>query len=136
MKIGVLFLKLASLYFLVGVGLGLTMEMIEDHRLAGAHAHINLVGWASMALFGVLYVLFPKAGDSTLGKLHFWLYNISFPLFMLGLSFFLVGNQSLMFLLVIFPNILVLSVILFVLNVFLNVKAADVHPYLNKDSSV
>jgi hypothetical protein len=123
---------MAALYFLIGVGMGLTMEIIGDHRLAGAHAHINLVGWASMGLFGVIYVLFPKAGESVLAKLHFWLYNISLPLFMLGLCFVLLGNTSLMFLLMIFPNVLVLSVLLFVINVFTNVKAADVTNLLNK----
>jgi hypothetical protein len=132
LKFGVLFLKLAALYFLIGVGIGLTMEIIGDHRLGGAHAHINLVGWASMGLFGIIYVLFPKAGESVLAKLHFWLYNISLPLFMLGLCFVLLGNTSLMFLLMIFPNVLVLSVLLFVINVFRNVKAADVAQLLNK----
>lgn len=133
MKIGTLFLKLAALYFLIGVGMGLTMEIIGDHSLMGAHAHINLVGWASMALFGVIYVLFPKAGESKLAKFHFWLYNISLPLFMLGLSFLLLGNESLIILLQIFPNVLVLSVILFVINVFQNVKAADVARHLHRD---
>lgn len=126
MKIGVQFLKIAALYFLVGVGMGLTMEIIQDHRLSGAHAHINLVGWASMAIFGLLYVLFPRAGDSILAKLHFWLYNISLPIFMLGLCFVLLGNTSLMILLQIFPNILVLSVLLFVINVFRNVRVDDI----------
>jgi hypothetical protein len=132
LRFGVLFLKMAALYFLIGVGMGLTMEIIGDHRLAGAHAHINLVGWASMGLFGVIYVLFPKAGESVLAKLHFWLYNISLPLFMLGLCFVLLGNTSLMFLLMVFPNVLVLSVLLFVINVFTNVKATDVTHLLNK----
>lgn len=133
MRIGVLFLKIAAIYFLVGVGMGLTMEIIQDHRLAGAHAHINLVGWASMALFGLLYVLFPRAGDSLLAKLHFWLYNISLPLFMLGLCFVLLGNTSLMILLQIFPNVLVLSVLLFVINIFMNVRVEDIKQLINKN---
>jgi membrane-anchored protein YejM (alkaline phosphatase superfamily) len=133
MRIGILFLKMAALYFVVGVGIGLTMEIIQDHRLAGAHAHINLVGWASMAIFGVIYVLFPKAGESTLAKLHFWLFNISLPLFMLGLCFILLGNDSLMFLLMIFPNILGISVLLFAINVFMNVKAENVAKLLKKE---
>lgn len=113
--------------------MGLTMEIIQDHRLSGAHAHINLVGWASMAIFGLIYVLFPRAGESTLARLHFWLYNISFPLFMLGLCFILLGNSSFMFLLTIFPNILVLSVLLFVINVFMNVRVEDVKKLLHKN---
>ncbi|KMM37239.1 cytochrome-c oxidase [Guptibacillus hwajinpoensis] len=132
MKVGILFLKLAALYFLIGVSMGLLMEIIKDHSLSGAHAHINLLGWASMGMFGIIYLLFPKASETLLAKLHFWLYNISLPLFMIGLSFFLVGNTSLMFLLIIFPNILVLSVILFVINIFLNVKGEDVSPFLKQ----
>lgn len=132
MTLGIRFLKLAALYFLVGVGMGLTMEIIQDHRLSGAHAHINLVGWTSMAIFGVIYVLFPKAGETVLAKLHFWLYNISLPLFMLGLCFVLLGNSSLMFLLMIFPNVLVLSVLLFVINIFANVKRENLSQLFNK----
>lgn len=133
MRLGILFLKIAVIYFLIGVVMGLSMEILGDHRLSGAHAHINLVGWASMALFGVVYVLFPKSGETMLAKLHFWLHNISFPLFMLGLSFLLVGNTSLMFLLMIFPNVLVLSVLLFVINVFKNVKAGNVNQFIQKN---
>ncbi|MFC7063724.1 cytochrome-c oxidase [Halobacillus seohaensis] len=132
MRMGILFLKLAALYFLVGVGMGIAMEIMQDHRLAGAHAHINLIGWASMALFGVIYVLFPNAGDTVLAKLHFWLYNISLPFFMLGLCFLLVGNTSFMFLLTIFPNILVLSVVFFVINVFRNVKLGNINSFIQK----
>ncbi|RHW43596.1 cytochrome-c oxidase [Neobacillus notoginsengisoli] len=129
---GTLFLKIASLYFLLGVGMGVGMEIAGDHRLMGAHAHINLVGWVSLALSGLVYVLFPKAGETLLAKLHFWLYNISLPLFMLGLVYLLLGNDSLMILLQIFPNILVLSVLLFVINIFKNVKAEDINKYLGR----
>ncbi|WP_273832388.1 cbb3-type cytochrome c oxidase subunit I [Guptibacillus sedimenti] len=132
MKMGVWFLKLAALYFLIGVSMGLVMEIMEDHSLAGAHAHINLLGWVSMGLFGFIYILFPKASQTRLAKLHFWLYNVSFPLFMLGLSFFLAGNTSLTILLMIFPNLLVLSVLLFVMNMFLNVKEEDIAHLIKK----
>ncbi len=112
--------------------MGLVMEIMEDHSLAGAHAHINLLGWVSMGLFGFIYILFPKASQTRLAKLHFWLYNVSFPLFMLGLSFFLAGNTSLTILLMIFPNLLVLSVLLFVMNMFLNVKEEDIAHLIKK----
>lgn len=132
MRIGILFLKLSVLYFLVGTGMGITMEILQDHTLSGAHAHINLLGWASLALFGIIYTLFPKAGETVMAKLHFWLYNISLPLFMLGLSFMLYDNESLTILLAIFPNVLVLSVLIFVLNVFLDVKPANLNKFNHK----
>lgn len=132
MRFGILFLKLSVLYFLVGTGLGLTMEILKDHTLSGAHAHINLLGWASLALFGIIYTLFPRAGETTMAKLHFWLYNISLPLFMLALSFMLYGNESLAFLLAISPIVLVFSVLVFVLNVLLDVKPANLIKFNHK----
>lgn len=132
MRIGILFLKLSVLYFLIGTGMGLTMEILQDHTLSGAHAHINLLGWASLALFGIIYTLFPRAGESAMAKLHFWLYNISFPLFMLALSFMLYGNESLTFLLAISPFVLVFSVLVFVLNVLLDVKPANLIKFNHK----
>lgn len=122
MRIGTLFLKWAALYLVIGIAMGLGMEIMKDHSLAGAHAHINLLGWASMAIFGILYILFPKAGESRLAVIHYWLYIISLPLFMIGLAFLLVGNTSYMFLLTIFPNVLGISVLLFFINIFMNVK--------------
>ncbi|RSK27816.1 cytochrome-c oxidase [Bacillus sp. HMF5848] len=123
---GVRFLKIAALYFLIGVGIGIFMESAGDHALKGVHAHVNLVGWASMAIFGFMYHLFPKLGESILGKIHFWAYNISLPLFMLGLGFLLYGNATLLPLVIIGANVLALSVVIFVINVFVNLKAQDV----------
>ena len=135
MKLGVCFFKIASLYLLLGLVMGIGMEIAQDHSLSGVHAHINLVGWASMALFGLVYVLFPKAGESALAKIHFWLYNLSLPLFMIGLAFVLMGDPSLMILLQIFPNLLVLSVLLFVVNVFMNVKTEDVRAFFQNNTN-
>ncbi len=120
---GIRFIKLAAIYFLIGIGLGIFMEMAQDHALMGVHAHINLVGWVSMALFGLLYHFFPRLGNNKLAKAHFWLYNLSLPLFMLGLGFLLYGNESLLLLVIIGSNVLAISVIVFVMNVFKNLRS-------------
>ncbi|KGX89545.1 hypothetical protein [Pontibacillus marinus] len=119
---GIRFIKLATIYFLIGIGLGIFMEMAHDHALMGVHAHINLVGWVSMALFGLLYHYFPQLANNKLGKAHFWLHNLSLPLFMLGLGFLLYGNESLLLLVIVGSNVLAISVIVFVVNVFKNLK--------------
>ena len=49
-----LWLKLAGLYFFIGVALGVGMGLSGDHHLFPLHAHINLLGWVSMALFGLI----------------------------------------------------------------------------------
>ncbi|MBB4195402.1 hypothetical protein GGE45_006312 [Rhizobium aethiopicum] len=44
-----------------GMGWGIQMAISEDHMLAPAHAHLNLVGWTTLALFGLYFRLTPTA---------------------------------------------------------------------------
>ncbi len=53
-----------------GMFWGLQMGASGDHSMAGAHVHLNLVGWATMALFGVYYRLTPQAAQGWLPKVH------------------------------------------------------------------
>jgi peptidoglycan/LPS O-acetylase OafA/YrhL len=53
-----------------GMFWGLQMGASGDHSMMGAHAHLNLVGWATMALFGVYYRLTPQAARGWLPKVH------------------------------------------------------------------
>src|SRR5699024_4034724 len=52
---------------------------------SAAHAHVNLVGWASTAIIGLVYRAYPKAGTNTLAVWHFWLYNIGLPFLLLSM---------------------------------------------------
>ncbi len=61
----------ATLYVLVGMLWGIGMAATEDHSLFPAHAHLNLLGWVTMALFGVYYHLVPRKGAEGLAKVHF-----------------------------------------------------------------
>jgi cbb3-type cytochrome oxidase subunit 1 len=61
----------ATLYVLTGMIWGIVMAATEDHSLFPAHAHLNLLGWVTMALFGVYYHLVPRKGTETLSKIHF-----------------------------------------------------------------
>lgn len=60
----------ASLYALAGMALGIYMGITHDHTLSPAHAHINLVGWVTMALFGLYYHAVPAAAQSMLAKIQ------------------------------------------------------------------
>jgi hypothetical protein len=68
------FLRLATLYFVIGVALGLFMAASKDHGMFPVHAHLNLLGWASLCLFGLFYRAVPAAEGSKLAKVHFWIY--------------------------------------------------------------
>jgi hypothetical protein len=64
------FLVLAALSLIVGVSMGIFMAASQDHQLMPVHAHVNLVGWASLALFGLVYRAYPSLGARRLAKLH------------------------------------------------------------------
>ena len=68
------FLRIAVLYIVVGVSLGIYMGASGDHSMHPVHAHLNLLGWVAMSLFGLFYRVVPAAAESTLAKVHFWLY--------------------------------------------------------------
>lgn len=70
------FLVIGSLYLLVGIVFGMYMGGTGDHSLAPLHAHINLLGFALMMIFGLVYRQFPEMTKPILAKLHFWLHQI------------------------------------------------------------
>lgn len=61
----------AVIYVIAGMAFGIHMSIIHDYQLAPAHAHLNLIGWVCMAIFGLYYHLVPRAAASPLAKIHF-----------------------------------------------------------------
>lgn len=104
--------------------MGMYMSMQHDYTLTGVHVHINLLGWASFALTGTIYYLFPKAGNHALAKVHFWVANIGLPLMMAGLAINLLdgADNPITVIIPIGATLFVICTILFALNVLMNVK--------------
>lgn len=84
----------AITYFVIGIGLGVYMGASHDHSLFPAHAHINLLGWASMGLTGLLYRSFPAAAQSALAAWHFWLYQLAVPVLLLAVVAIYTGHAE------------------------------------------
>jgi hypothetical protein len=126
---GIKFIKIAVVYFVVGVFFGMFMSISHKFEYASVHAHINLVGWASMALAGIIYHVFPSAGTSTLGKIHFWLHNIGLPIMMISLFFLVGGATGAEPFVAVGGTLTALAVILFTINVLKNVGAAKDQAY-------
>ena len=78
--------ELSVLYLIFGVSMGIAMGASQNFTLRPVHAHINLLGWTTMALAGLIYSVFPKAGESRLARLHFWLMNLALPVMMVALA--------------------------------------------------
>ena len=112
--------RLAVLYFVVATGLGLFMGISEDHSLFPVHAHLNLLGWVSLALTGVLYERFPGAIGTRLYPLHFWVYNITLPTSMVTLALAMKGNAAAGPVLGVVSILLFASIVIFVINIWRN----------------
>lgn len=70
-KTAFLFFSTAIVYALLGMAMGIYMAASQDHALSPAHAHLNLLGWVSMALYGLYYHTVPLAAESRLAMVHF-----------------------------------------------------------------
>ena len=88
------FIRLAVLYLICGITLGIGMAMTGDHNLHPVHAHLNLLGWVSMALFGLFYRAWPAASETMLAKAHFWLYVPAHLVQMVTLTMLYRGNAA------------------------------------------
>lgn len=89
------FLLLGAVMLTAGVTLGVMMGIRHDFSLAPVHAHINLVGWASLSLFGIVYKLYPELARSRLAAIHFILAAPSALLFPIGIALSILYDRPL-----------------------------------------
>lgn len=121
---GLRFLKIAVVYLFVGACLGLFMGITQQFTLAPVHAHLLLLGWASLALAGLIYHLYPDAGATRLAQIHFWVHNLALPCFMVGLGYLLTGHEWAGPVVGITASAVLIGLALFATNVLMNVRPA------------
>jgi len=119
---GVIWIKAAVAYFIMGTALGIYMGASGDHVLTPVHAHFNLLGWASLALVGLIYRQFPVAGSHWMATVQFWLHNAGLLAAMFLLTGVLRGTTSLEPILGVASVVIGASVVLFSINVFQNIR--------------
>ena len=108
------FFTLAVLMGLAGMLLGIQMGMAHDLQLVPVHTHINLVGWVSLALFGIGYrVGLAKSG--VLAVVHFWIAAAGAILLPLGI--YLATTQQQEAVVIIGSLLTIASMLLFLVNV-------------------
>jgi len=86
------FIFAGSLFGLAGMAWGIQMSMTQDHTLASAHAHNNLVGFVVMTIYGVYYRLVPAAANTGLARIHFWLALAGAAIIGVGIGLAIMGT--------------------------------------------
>lgn len=115
--------RLAAAYFAGGVMLGVAMGASGDHSLFPVHAHINLLGWVSMALFGLIGTLHPSIAEGRVAAAQFWMHNLGVPVMLGALALRIRGFPSAAPLVGLASILVGCSVLLFVWLVFTRVGA-------------
>ena len=118
------FIKIAVLYLVLGVSVGLYMGMTQKFTLTPVHAHLNLLGWASLALCGLVYAAFPAAAETRLAKVHFWLHTVGLPPLLVALALMLSGNAALEPVVGVLSMIVAAGILMFAINVWLALRPA------------
>ena len=88
------FLIVAVAAALMGMAGGILMAIAQDFSLAPAHAHLNLLGWVTMALYGLFYRVFPDAAHGILPRIQFWLAACGVTLMVPGIVWTLSGHDG------------------------------------------
>lgn len=117
-----LWILIAVTYLVVGAGLGVFMGATKAFQYIPVHAHVNLLGWASMALAGLIYDRYPRAGGSKLGIAHFWMHNLVLPVSMIVLFVMFSGHPGLDPVAAVCAVLLALTLLVFAVNLYLNMK--------------
>jgi hypothetical protein len=75
MKASQLSFQAAVILVIAGMIWGIVMAISENHSAMPAHAHLNLLGWVSLFLFGIYYRLHASldAGATALVQVGVWI---------------------------------------------------------------
>ena len=109
-RVDVYFLLLATVLLVCGATLGIVMGAREDFQLVPVHAHLNLAGWASLALFGLTYRAYPQLAATKLAQWHFGVSAIASVLLPIGIGLAVLRAQ---------PGLAIFSSLLWLIGVLM-----------------
>jgi len=116
-RISIAFFGAAALYGLVGMAMGMMMGASGDHSLMPVHAHMNLLGWASLALMGAFYGLAGARTPAKLAWANFIVSNLGNLITLPLLALLLGGNTGVVPVMVAGEILIVLGMVLFVVAI-------------------
>ncbi len=93
-RISEYYFRSAILFLVVGISIGIHMSISQNHNVIGAHAHINLLGWVTSALFGGYYALNPAKAAGRLPMLQYGVYTLGVAIMGASLYLLLAGNTA------------------------------------------
>lgn len=86
--------RLAVLFVIAGIAMGIGMAASQDHSIMPAHAHLNLLGWVSLFLFGVYYERRPALDRSRLAIAQVCVWSLGTVILTLAVAAIHLGYTS------------------------------------------
>jgi hypothetical protein len=71
---------------------GLVMAITVDHSSMPAHAHLNLLGWVSLFLFGIYYQLHPWLEGAKSARVQVWGWIVGTIILAIGVALVHTGH--------------------------------------------
>ena len=130
-RISEYYFRTAILFLIVGIAIGIHMSISQNHNVIGAHAHINLLGWVTSAVFGGYYALNPAKASGRLPMIQYFVYVIGVVLMAASLYLLLQGNTGVEPILAVSSLVVFAGVLLFAWIVWMPASSAGVsrmHP--------
>jgi hypothetical protein len=112
-KVSLAFFATGCVYVLVGMTLGMWMGASENFTLAPVHAHLNLIGWATMGLMGAFYALAGDLAPRRLAWVNYGLMTLAVLVMAPSLAKLLLGDKTIVPVLVLSELLAVLGMITF-----------------------
>lgn len=94
MKASSLSFHAAVLFVIAGMTWGIVMAISDDHSAMPAHAHLNLLGWVSLFLFGIFYHLHPAIDRSRMATIQVWIWIAGTVVLTIGVGLVHTGHSS------------------------------------------
>lgn len=88
------FLVIGAIYLIVGLIIGSWMSMTEQFVITPVHAHMNLLGFTLMSIFGLTYRLIPRLTHGWMASAHFWLHQVGVLIFVIFLYLLLSESMA------------------------------------------
>jgi len=93
-RVSAAFFALGVVCLFIGMFMGAEMGASEDFTLMPAHAHLNLLGWVTMAIYGTFYALTHASLKPKLAWINFWLAGLGVVLMIPSLALYLPAHDT------------------------------------------
>ena len=94
MKASTLCFRAAVVLVVIGMLWGLQMAISGDHSAHPAHAHLNLLGWVCLFLFGIYYRLHPALEGNGFARIQVWLWIVGTVIQAIGVGLVHTGTPQ------------------------------------------